>query len=72
MLVYPKKNSHPAGEYVRKGCDKLALEGNAKQRFWQPAILSPYKTATCMVSVLYCSHLGGSGEDKLTLLIPDE
>lgn len=48
----------------KKGCDKLALGGNAKQRFWQQATWNPCKTATCIVSRLYSFHLGGTREER--------
>lgn len=67
-LVHPSRglsqgNLQPPGEErVRKGGEKFALGGNAK--FWQQATWSPYKTATCIVSLLYASHLGGTGEER--------
>lgn len=41
----PRRTCTPGDDWVRKGCDKLALGGNAKQRFWQQATWNPCKTA---------------------------
>lgn len=41
----PRRTCTPGEAWVRKGCDKLALGGNAKQRFWQQATWNPCKTA---------------------------
>lgn len=60
----PRRTCTPGDEWVWKGCDKLALWGNAKQRFWQHATWNPCKTTTCIVSLLYSTHLGGKREER--------
>lgn len=41
----PRRTCTPGEDWVRKGCDKLVLGGNAKQKFWQQATWNPCKTA---------------------------
>lgn len=41
----PRRTCTPGEDRVIKGRDKLALGGNAKQRFWQQATWNPCKTA---------------------------
>lgn len=75
MGPFPGTLAPPREDWVRKGCDKLALGGNAKQRFWHQATWNPCKTAMCLAVAMWFQPWTREEKklkDTLTLLIPDE